>query len=97
MNHCLCNGLRYCSSGDWCNGCDDNTFAKLGSGFCELCSTLCLTCLNTETTCSSCYQTHQRDLIGTNCGCKLHYYEISNDPVCKTCHYSCYECSSFER
>lgn len=62
-----------------------------GTPNCQLCSTPCLTCTSTATTCTSCNSALFLTLLGTTCVCMDGYVMILG--VCQPCHYSCKTCS----
>lgn len=68
-----------------------NGYYDAGPPNCQICSTLCLTCVSTATSCTSCDSTLHLTISGITCICIDGWVAVSG--VCQACHYSCATCN----
>ncbi|KAL4487833.1 hypothetical protein ABPG73_005093 [Tetrahymena malaccensis] len=75
----------FCNQGYFDSGADD----------CQICSPLCMTCIQSANICLKCYpeELSKRILVNNLCVCKVGYKENQNG-VCVQCPYDCSMCDS---
>ncbi|KAL4453646.1 hypothetical protein ABPG74_009542 [Tetrahymena malaccensis] len=79
-----------------CSQCVDGYYWSIQVQQCQLCNQKCQTCENESFKCLSCYDSQNRELIGSDCVCKQNYQESdSRETVCllrKGCDRTCETC-----
>ena len=61
-----------------------------------VCHYSCNTCATQNTTCTSCLTTNNRMMASGTCPCNKYYFEITNQPECLPCHWTCDTCKSLD-
>lgn len=68
----------------------DCYFDILDAEDCAKCDSSCKTCLDTSTTCSSCFTSSLKVIVANKCVCGVGYYDQIG--TCELCDTSCFEC-----
>ncbi|KAL4497906.1 hypothetical protein ABPG72_014763 [Tetrahymena utriculariae] len=79
-----------------CSQCVDGYYQSTKAQLCQQCNQKCQTCISESFKCLSCYDSQNRELIGSDCVCKQDYSQLnSRELVCslnKNCDRTCETC-----
>ena len=93
INDCLsCVGNTYLLNGVCILICPDGMFANSILLICQICDSICQTCINSSTTCTSCFSSTYLQSNQCVTSCLSGYYGDTKNSICMTCNSKCSQC-----